>query len=209
VLTVLRPASALGSWLVAASAISDLCSLAFFRSGGVRDRFGKLAGAHAGGTSALLSDMPIPLWNAMNRTLPPLLLVSGVGSALSILNVTPLNDDEHSLVDRLGLVVDLVELGVTIAAEREASQVAEVGAALKEGPGARWWKLSTYLTVSSVGLALLPIGGRFPRLIAGVLGTGSSIALKTNLFEAGKASARNSSALFQRQDAQFGATEGP
>jgi hypothetical protein len=211
------PASAMGAWLLAASAFSDFAALLFFGSPRVRGRLGTLTGPGAGApglplagdTGVLFSDTAVPLWSAMHRTLPPLLLISGVGSALSIVSVTSPSDDEHKLIDRLGIVVDLVGLGIAVAAEREASRVEEAGAALKDGPGARLWKLSTYLTVGSVGVSLLPIGRRSTRVMAGLLGTAGTIALKAGLFEAGKASALNSRALLEQDNAKFGATQGP
>ncbi len=199
----------MGWWLLAVSAFSDFAALLFFGSPGVRGRVGRLAGAkggalgpHAGSTVSLLSDTAVPLWSAMHRTLPPLVLISGVGSALSIVGMTSPSDDDHKLVDRMGIVVDLVGLGVTVAAERQASQVEEADAALKDGPGATLWKLSTYLTVGSLALSLLPVGGRAMRVMSGVLGTAGTVALKTGLFEAGRASA-----LLDQQRAQLGATE--
>lgn len=211
------PASALGALLLAASAFSDFAALLFLGSPRVRGRLGTLRGAEAGApglppagdTGVLFSDTAVPLWSAMHRTLPPLLLISGVGNALSIVSVTSPSDDDHKLIDRLGIVVDLVGLGIAVAAEREASRVEEVGEALKDGPGARLWKLSTYLTVGSVGLSLLPIGRRSTRVMAGVLGTAGTIALKAGLFEAGKASALNSRAFLEQHNAQFGATQRP
>ena len=202
----LRPTSTVAWWLLAASAVSDFAALLFFGSPGVRGRVGRGAGAKADalGPKAsrpgiLLSDTPVPLWSAMRRTLPPLVLISGVGSALSILSMASPSDDEHKLVDRLGIVVDLVGLGVAVAAEREASQVEGAGAALKHGPGATLWKSSTYLTVGSLAASLLPVGGRAPRVVAGVLGTAGSMALKAGIFEAGKASAINPHAPYQPQ----------
>jgi formate-dependent nitrite reductase membrane component NrfD len=216
-LRVIRPTSVMnmGSWLLAASASSDLAALWFFGSSGVRGRLGKLAGAVAGAlgmplagyTGVLLSDTAVPLWRGMRRSLGPLFLLSGVNATLSFVNMTSLSEPEHKLVDRLGIVVDLGELAVTVAAEREASRVEEVGAALKDGPGASLWKLSTFLTVGSLALSLLPMGGRSPRLVAGVLGTAGTIVLKTGVFEAGKASALNPHALFEQQRAQLGAAE--
>ena len=214
----IRPNSArnMGSWLLAASASSDFAALWFSGSPGVRGRIGKLAGAVAGTlglplagyTGVLLSSSAVPLWRGMRRTLAPLFLISGVGATLSLVNVTSLTDDERKLVGRLGTVIDLVELAVTVAAEREASRVEEVSAALKKGSGARLWKLSTALTVGSVSLSLLPVGGRATRITQGVLGFTSSVALKAGIFEAGRASALDPHTLFEQQRA-LGATEEP
>jgi formate-dependent nitrite reductase membrane component NrfD len=218
-LRVIRPTSVMnmGSWLLAASASSDFAALFLTRSPGFLGRVGKLADMAAGAlglplagyTGVLLSDTAVPLWRGMRRTLAPLFLLSGIDAALSFLNMTSLTDDERRLVGRLGTVIDVTEVAMTVAAEREASRVEEVGAALKDGPGARLWKLSTFLTVGSLALSLLPIEGRATRLAQGVLGVTGSVALKTGVFEAGKASALNPLALFEQQRAQLVATEGP
>ena len=68
------------------------------------------------------------------------------------------------------------------------------------------WKSSTYLTVGSLAASLLPVGGRAPRVVAGVLGTAGSMALKAGIFKAGKASAINPPGPFEPQRTQLGAT---
>ena len=218
-LRVFRPTSAMsvGSWLLAASATSDFSALTLSRSAGARQRLGRVAGAAAGVlglplagyTGVLLSDTAVPLWRAMRTTLPPLFLISGVSSALSLVNLASLEDVERKLVARLGVVMDIAELAVTVAAEREAKRVAEVGAALEKGPGAGMWKLSTAATLASLAISALPGGGRGVRALQAAMGLAGSWALKAGVFEAGRASARNSRALFEQQKAQLEATERP
>ena len=201
-------------WLLVASAASDLTALIFSRSDGGWQRLGRAAGATAGAlglplagyTGALSSDTPVPLWRAMRRTLPPLFLISGISSALALVNLGSLTNHERRLIGRLGRVLDIAELVVTVAAEREAKQVAEVGATLEEGPGARMWKLSTTLTVGTLAMSLLPAGSRAVRTLQAAMGLAGSWALKAGVFEAGLTSARES---LGRQKSQLKEFERP
>jgi formate-dependent nitrite reductase membrane component NrfD len=218
-LRVFRPTSAMsmGSWLLAASAASDFTALLLSRSAGVWQRLGRAAGAAAGVfglplagyTGVLLSDTAVPLWRAMRTTLSPLFLISGMSCALALVNLGSLSDDERKVIGRLGRLMDVAELAVTIAAEREAKQIVEVGVALEEGPGARMWKISSALTVGTLAMSLLPGGGRAVRSLQAAVGVAGSWAMKAGVFEAGRASARDPRALFEQQKAQLQATERP
>jgi formate-dependent nitrite reductase membrane component NrfD len=198
-------------WVLAASAASDITALTLSRSDGGWRRLGLAAGAAAGAlglplagyTGALSSDTPVPLWRAMRRTLPPLFLISGISSALALVNLGSLTNHERRVISRLGRVLDIAELVVTVAAEREAKQVAEVGAALEEGPGARMWKLSTSLTVGTLAMSLLPAGSRAVRTLQAAMGLAGSWALRAGVFEAGLTSARESRGQQKSQLKEF------
>lgn len=198
-------------WVLAASAASDLTALAFSRSEGGWRRLGRAAGAAAGVlglplagyTGALSSDTPVPLWRALRRTLPALFLISGISSALALVNLGSLTNHERRVIGRLGRVLDIAELVVTVVAERKAKEVAEDGVALEEGRGARMWKLSTSLTVGTLVMSFLPAGSRTVRTLQAAMGLAGSWALKAGVFEAGLTSARESRVRQKSQLKEF------
>jgi hypothetical protein len=75
--------------------------------------------------------------------------------------------------------------------EKQASRVALVGRPLRSGPSGFLWKAVTLVTAASLITSLLPKSTRKNRVIAGVLGTAGSLALRYAVHSAGVASILN------------------
>jgi formate-dependent nitrite reductase membrane component NrfD len=219
-LRVFRPTSPLsvGSWILAAATPLAATSLMFERANGLLRRLGNAAGIAAGllgvplagYTAVLLSNTAVPLWANVRRTLPALFVSSATSSATSLLGFADLNAVERKIVDRVEIAATAAELLSTLAVERDANRVEEVGRPLKEGISGRLWSASTVCGVASLALSLTPgRAGRAKatRLASSVLGTVGSAAMRFAIFYAGKASSRSPRATFHAQRAGFGAAE--
>jgi formate-dependent nitrite reductase membrane component NrfD len=219
-LRVFRPTSPLsvGSWILAAATPLAATSLILVRANGVLRRLGEAMGMAAGllgvplagYTAVLLSNTAVPLWANIRRTLPALFVSSATSSATSLLGFANLNRVERKIVDRVEIAATAAELVSTLAVERDANRVEEVGRPLQEGMSGRLWNASTVCGMASLALSLLPgrAGRARPtRLVSSVLGTVGSAAMRFAIFYAGKASSRSPRATFHTQRAGLGGAE--
>ena len=101
----------------------------------------------------------------------------------------------------------LGELASTLAVERDADEVAEVGRALREGVSGALWRAAKALTAASAALSLLQGRSRARRKLSGLLGTLGAVAVRFAVFEAGKRSAADPRATFGQQRAGRGGIE--
>lgn len=215
-LRVLRPSSAMsvGSWTLAfASGSTAFSALAPRvlpgRTGGL---LGDAAGLAAGVaapvlgtyTAVLVSDTAVPVWRATRRELPLLFGASATTAATSTLELLDLEERGVRVTRTLGVAAKTAELAAGEAVERAAGRVERVGRPLHEGLSGDLWRASKALTAGSLIASLLPVPPswrRFQRLVSGILGTLSSLALRFAVFHAGKASARDPRATFDQQRA--------
>jgi formate-dependent nitrite reductase membrane component NrfD len=216
-LRVFRPTSpmSVGSWILAVSTPSSLVSVLFRKRQGLLGVVGRgggltsgMAGLPLSGyTAVLLSNTAVPVWQATRRSLPLLFVSGAVSSAASLLDLMDLGEREERIVRRYGLAGKLGELASTIAVEREADDVEQVGRVLHEGVSGALWRAAKALTAASAALSLFPGKSKARRKLSGVLGTLGAVALRFAIFEAGKRSASDPRATFTQQRAGHGAME--
>jgi hypothetical protein len=207
-LRVFRPTSALnmGSWVLAAHGGASTTALLL---GGKSERLADLAGAAAGVTGmpmsgytgVLLGDTAIPVWHAARRSLPLLFVASSAASAASVLETMDLSERELGVVRRFGLVAKAAEVAAMQIVERDAGTFDRVGRPLRTGVSGSLWRAARGAAIGSLALSALPGGGRKRRVLAAVLGSAASLALRTALFQAGKVSSRDPRATFESQRA--------
>jgi formate-dependent nitrite reductase membrane component NrfD len=208
-LRVFRPSSpmSVGSWVLAAATPLSAAAALLGRATPTRRRLGDAAGLAAGivagpltgYTAVLLTNTVVPIWSAVRRSLPALFVASAITSAVSLLEVTDLSDDEMSAVQRLGLVSGAAELLATFAVEREAGRVPGVERPLKSGVAGALWTTATACTVTGLILSVLPGGRRGRTIASSVVGTVGSLATRFSFFLAGRQSARDAHATFDTQ----------
>ncbi|MEZ4864979.1 MAG: NrfD/PsrC family molybdoenzyme membrane anchor subunit [Caldilineaceae bacterium] len=208
-LRVFRPTSpmSMGSWLLASSGGAMTLSALLDRRRGWLRWVGDGVGAVnsllgiglAGYTGVLLANSVVPLWVAARRSLPVLFVTSGIASAAALLDFTRLNPREANVVRAFGLVGRVAELLAATAVEREAKGIERVGRPLQEGRSGAMWKMSKYLGILGLLVALLPGNSRSKRSVAALATAVSSLLLRYGLMAAGKASARDPQATFQQQ----------
>lgn len=217
-LRVFRPTSAMsvGSWTLAvASGTTSVSALAPRvlpgRTGGL---LGDAAGLAAGAvapvlgtyTAVLVSDTAVPVWRATRRELPLLFGASATTAATGTLELLDLDERGAAIVRNLGIASKAAELAAGKAVEDAADRVERVGRPLRDGLSGDLWKASKVLTVGSLVASLIPVPRswrRIRRIVSGVLGTLSSLALRFAVFHAGKASARDPRATFDQQRRQL------
>ena len=207
-LRVFRPTSVLsvGSWVLAAHGGASTTALLI---GAKSDRLADLVGTAAGVTGlpmsgytgVLLGDTAIPIWHATRRSLPALFVASSAASAASVLEAMDLSERELGVVRRFGLVAKAAEVVAMWAVERDAGSFERVGRPLRTGVSGSLWRAARGAAIGSMALSVLPGGGRSRRLLAAVLGSAASLALRTALFHAGKVSSRDPRATFEAQRA--------
>jgi formate-dependent nitrite reductase membrane component NrfD len=210
-LRVFRPTSPMnvGSWVLSgASGLSTgaaLLSKPVGLLGGAGDMAGVGAGALgmplAGYTAVLLSNTAVPIWQAAQRTMPPLFVASAAASAAGVLSFLRLSDREKAIVRRFGLAGSAAELIAAAALQREAGSVAEVGAPLRRGVAGALWAASRTLAGTSLLLALAPARWRWARTASAVTAVAGGLSLRFALMQAGKASSRNPRASIAQQRA--------
>jgi formate-dependent nitrite reductase membrane component NrfD len=215
-LRVFRPTSAMsvGSWLLAAASSASAGSALFDRKEGPGRWLGDAAGAGAGllglplsgYTAVLLSDTAVPFWQATRNSLPALFVASSMSSATSLLGLMDLSESEEVVVRRLDLASGVAELAAASVVQKDASEVPEVGRALREGAGATLWKASTILTAVGLVLSVLPGRSRVKQIFAGLIGSAGGLAVRFAVFHAGRSSALDPTATFAQQRAGYGAS---
>src|SRR5439155_8618236 len=158
-------------------------------------------------TAVLLSNTAVPVWQATRRSLPLLFMSSAVTSAASLLDLMDLTEREARIVRRYGLAGKLGDLAAAMAVEREADEIEEVGAALREGMAGTLWRAAKVLTAASTALSLLPGKSKGTRRLSGALGTLGAISMRFAVFHAGKRSTSDPRATFRQQRAGRGGAE--
>jgi formate-dependent nitrite reductase membrane component NrfD len=216
-LRVFRPTSAMsvGSWLLAASTPIFSASAALRRSRSAATRLDRTAGGLAaalglplaGYTAVLLSSTAIPIWQQVRRELPFLFAASAMSSATSLLSLMKLGDDEADIVERFGFIAEIGELVAGYAVERRARATPAVMKSLEHGAAGALWRFSKAANIAGLLLQIAPGGGRRRRVVAGIVGTLGSLALRYGVVDAGKASARDAHASFEQQRSGRGAAE--
>lgn len=204
-LRVFRPTSpmSIGSWTLAA--YGPLAAGAAVLPGRAGTACGTGAGALgpvlAGYTGVLLAGTAVPVWQAGGRTLPPLFAASAVAGAASVLDLVPLPAHDAAVVRRFGLAGRAAELALGEALRREVDGHPRVGRPLRQGIGGALWRVSTVATAASLALSVPRRPGPTLRTVRGILGITGSLALRTAVFVAGRASARDPRATFEPQAA--------
>ncbi|HRW04890.1 MAG TPA: polysulfide reductase NrfD [Caldilineaceae bacterium] len=216
-LRVFRPTSpmSVGSWVLAASGGSMTVNALIGHRRYWRKSIGRLTAVLntvlgmglAGYTGVLLANSVVPLWRAARQSLPVLFVGSGIASAAALLELMTLNAAEARVVRYFGLVGRTAELVTAAVVEQEAGQVERVATPLRAGRSGELWKISKYIGIVGLALALWPGRSRKKRTAAALCTTASSLLLRYALMSAGKASARDPQATFQQQRRQTSRSE--
>ena len=206
-LRVFRPTSAMnmGSWILATSGPLAGTSAMLADAEGFLGTIGDLAGMAAGPaglplsayTAVLLSDTAVPVWQVPRQILPALFASSGMMTATGLLEMTSLEEDEASIVHRLGITAKLAEMASVVALEMKLAGAERVGRPLKEGVSGALWKAAKATTATSLGLAF--VKGRRAQKLSGLMAAAGSLTMRFALHHAGKASARDPHATFEPQ----------
>ena len=218
-LRVFRPTSPMnmGAWILSgAGPTAVTAGLLMTRPGfwgGIGDLFGFASGLFGMGlatyTGVLVANTAVPVWQKSGRILPILFGASAMASAGSIFDMLLENPRERRITYTFGTIGRVAELAAAVALERQAAQLPVVARPLKSGASGFLWKAATALTAASLITSLLPNRTRKKRLIAGVLGTAGSLALRFAVHEAGVASARDPRATFGPQRSSTASTALP
>lgn len=201
-LRVIRPTSPMnvGTWILStAGATSGLSALARLR--GRRPPGLVLAANVVAGsllstyTGVLVGNTAVPIWKVTRRRLP---LWFAATSAAALGSLLQLSGGATRATRVYTAAAKVAELVGAHAIERAAREVA-IDAPLREGHAGRLWRSSRWLGVASLVTTLLPWGGRTRDVIAGALGTASSVLARFAIHEAGKASAADPRATFDPQ----------
>jgi formate-dependent nitrite reductase membrane component NrfD len=210
-LRVFRPTSPMnvGSWVLTGASGLSTCAALLSGPGGLLGTAGDAAGAGAGVlgmplagyTAVLLSNTAVPIWQACRRTMPPLFIASAIASGAAVLSLLRLSDREATITHRFGAAGAVAELAATVALQREATAVEEVGRPLHEGMPGLLWKTTRALTAASLVLGLLPRRWRWTRPASATAAIAGGVSLRFALMQAGKASSRNPRAVTQQQRA--------
>lgn len=213
-LRVFRPTSpmSVGSWIVAAEGPLAAGSALLSGSSGVLGAVASAAGAGAGAfgslmtgyTAVLLSNTAVPIWQRTRRSLPPLFVASAISSAASMLEFLHLSDAEATVVQRYAVLGRSAEIAASLAFERQADEVVEVGRPLRSGRAGSLWRAAKILTIAGLVASIMPKRSRATRAVAGVLGTAGAVALRFAVAEAGKQSAADPQATFAAQRGESG-----
>lgn len=210
-LRVFRPTSPMnmGAWILSGAAPTAITAGMFLPCSGwlraVGEAFGLASGIFGLGlatyTGVLVSNTAVPVWQQSRRILPILFGASAMASAGSIFDMLLENPRERRVTYTFGTVGRIAELTSAIVMERNAAKIPAVARPLKSGFSGLLWKAATVLTGASLVISLLPNRTRKKRVIAGVLGTAGSLALRYAVHQAGVASARDPRATFHQQRA--------
>ncbi len=136
-------------------------------------------------TGVLIGATAIPVWNKNVRTLPIHFGVSGLQSAVSLLELA--GHDRSRALNLLGIIAALTESVEGLLIETETDRAAEP---LKHGPSG-WLTRTGGVLSGPVPLALRLFGGRRMRRWAAWSGVLGSLATRYAWMRAGHASARD------------------
>jgi formate-dependent nitrite reductase membrane component NrfD len=208
-LRVFRPSSPLsvGSWILAPASILTAGSTVLHGAAGDAAGLGAgvLGGPLATYTGVLLTNTAVPVWQAPDRSIPPLFAAGAVTGAASLLDLLELNEREQRLVWHFGVAGKVAELVAATAVEKEVERVERVGRPLKEGLAGAMWKAAKAATAGSLLAQLVPVGPKTTRRrVSGILGTIGAILTRFAMWHAGKVSARDPHATFEMQRAGQG-----
>ena len=210
-LRVFRPTSPMnmGTWILSGAAPTAITAGVFLRRRGllhwIGEAFGFASGVFGMGlatyTGVLVGNSAIPVWQSSRRILPLLFGASAVASAGSLFELMSDAPRERRITHTFGTIGRAAELAASVAMEKRAAQVPQVARPLRSGASGFLWKASTLLTAASLVTSLIPRNSRKKRIIAGVLGTAGSLALRYAVHTAGAASANDPRATFHSQRA--------
>lgn len=216
-LRVFRPTSPMnmGVWILSGAAPTAITAGIFLRRSGFWRFIGESSGFASGlfgmglatYTGVLVGNSAIPVWQASRRILPVLFGASAMASAGSLFNLFSDDPRERRITHTFGTVGRIAELTAGIVMEKQASRLPGVGRPLRSGLSGFLWRAATVLTAASLITSLLPKSTRKKRVVAGVLGTAGSLALRYAVHTAGTASARDPRATFHSQRAQSAARQ--
>ncbi|HEY2815337.1 MAG TPA: NrfD/PsrC family molybdoenzyme membrane anchor subunit, partial [Acidimicrobiales bacterium] len=201
-LRVFRPSSpmSMGSWLLAA--YGPAAGAAAVLPDAIAAPAGAVAGLAglplAGYTGVLVAATAVPAWQEASQSLPFLFTASGVAGAASLLSFGDLRDDEAAVVRRYGIAGKVGELAASAALELEVGGVEAVAKPYREGPSSRLWRLAHLCTSLSLVLCLPRRRSRRREQLSALTGMAGSLLVKVAVLEAGKASAADPLATFQR-----------
>ena len=208
-LRVFRPSSpmSIGSWVLALATPLSGCSALLSGDRGALRYVGYGAGIGAGilgmplatYTAVLLSHSAAPVWLATRRSLPLLFGASSMASLASVLELTPLEDRERTIVHRFAIAGRAAEVAVCEVVQREADADHHVGRPLHEGVSGTLWGLAKGLAAASLVLSVFAGKSKTRRTAAGICGVLGGLALRFAIFHAGKASTRDPRATFSQQ----------
>ena len=165
-LRVFKPTSpmSMGSWLLAAFAPLQTASTVLAELGSLprlqrltETAAATLAPAMTTYTAVLVSDTAVPVWHEARKELPWLFAAGAVASAGSACMLVAPSEDAPA-ARRLAMVGGISELVLTQTMERRLGQLA---GPYEHGPGKRWSKAGTALTL--LGTSLLSMSGRLSR----------------------------------------------
>jgi formate-dependent nitrite reductase membrane component NrfD len=218
-LRVFRPTSPMnmGAWILSGAAPAAIAAGLFRKRSGVGGTMGELCGFVSGlfglalstYTGVLVAHTAVPVWQQSRRILPILFGASAMASAGSIFDMLLENPRERRVTYTFGMLGRTAELAASVAMEREVARVPRVARPLRSGTSGFLWKAATVLTGASLVTSLLPKRTRKTRVIAGVLGTAGSLALRYAVAQAGEASARDPQASFLPQRSPSALTDIP
>jgi formate-dependent nitrite reductase membrane component NrfD len=196
-----------GSWILAASGGAASSAAVLSGTDGLLGALGDFSGAGAGVlgmplagyTAILLSNSAVPAWKEAHKTLPFLFVASAINAGASLLEMTPLDEDEVRIVQRFGTSGRAAELLSGLLVEREVAANERTARAYKEGVAGSLWRGGEALGVISLVLGVLPSTGRLRRWASGITGSAAAATTKFAVFYAGKASARDPRTTFEAQ----------
>lgn len=208
-LRVFRPTSPMnmGTWILSGAAPTAITAGLFLRRGGFLRLIGEGCGFASGVfgmglatyTGVLVGNSALPLWQSSRRILPLLFGASAVASAGSLFELLPESAQERRITRTFGTIGRAAELAAAVAMEKHVARVPQVARPLRSGFSGFLWRAATLLTAASLVTSLLPRSSRRKRVVAGVLGTAGSLALRYAVHTAGVASANDPRASFHSQ----------
>ncbi len=175
-LRVFRPTSPMnmGVWILSAVSPSAIMAALFGNRGGLLGAFGEISGIASGlsglalstYTGVLVANSAIPVWQESRRVLPILFGASAVAAAGSLFDMMFEDRRARRVTYTFGNIGRIVELGASLALEREVARVPRVVKPLKTGLSGLLWKSATAMTAGSLIMAAFSanrIGGGSPQ----------------------------------------------
>ena len=208
-LRVFRPTSPMnmGVWILSGAVPTAITAGLFLRRRGFWRFVGESSGFASGMfgmglatyTGVLVGNSAVPIWQASRRILPFLFGASAMASAGSLFDLLSDDPRERRITYTFGTVGRVAELAAALAMEKQVARVPVVAKPLRSGASGFLWKTATIITAASLIISLLPKTTRRKRVIAGVLGTAGSLALRYAVHQAGVASTQDPRATFHSQ----------
>jgi formate-dependent nitrite reductase membrane component NrfD len=192
----------MGAWILSGAAPTAITAAMLARRKGFWGALGKLSGSASGifgmglatYTGVLVGNSAIPLWQSSRRILPILFGASAMASAGSLFDLFLEDPRERRVTYTFGTIGRAAEIAAAIVMEKRAPSA--VARPLRSGSSGFLWRAATLLTAASLITSLLPKSSRKKRVIAGVLGTAGSLALRYAVHHAGIESALDPRATF-------------